>query len=413
MLLGALLDLGVNPRPVRESIRSVSRHLKGCKSVDLRLSEVRRGEFRAKRAEVKVEERYGTRTGRELLEAIREVSEENSFDRFHKRLAVNSLQTLVDAEARLHDENPKEVALEEAGSADTIADVVGIVSALRELGIGKESEVYSLPIAVGGGLFKFSHGIVQSPPPAVIAIASQYHLPITGGPVQAELATPTGVSILANLTTHSTRNYPSFTPERVGYGAGRRNFSEFPNVLRAMIGSQDLDRIQEEVTVLETNLDDVTGEVVGFLVERLFEEGASDVHAIPAVGKKSRPCQILRVISKPDHVEELAEILFEETGTLGVRIYNVMREVASREIRKVTILIEGRRLQVRVKVSTNARGRIINVKPEYEDVANLARRFHIPLRRLSEAVVLKAMEQLKSSRMQDMVNRHEQPRRRR
>ncbi len=394
MLLGALLDLGASLQSTRESVRTVRTFLRGCKSIDLVTAEVKRGEFRAKRAEIKVKEDYETRTGAELLEAVREVSGECSFDRFQLKLALNSISTLVDAEAVLHGEKPEDVGLAEAGSADTVADIIGVVSALGELGIGTRSEVYSLPIAVGGGLFKFSHGIVQSPAPAVIGIVSRYRLPLVGGPVQAELATPTGVSLLANLVKHTGTEYPAFTPDSVGYGAGKRDFSGFPNVLRAILGSENSVTVREWVALLETNLDDVTGETLGFLSERLLDEGALDVTMIPAFGKKNRPVQILRVISKPVQAEKLMDIIFEETGTLGVRMFEVMREVASRETRKVKLAVGGKRMEVRVKLSKSAEGRIIRVKPEYEDIARLSRRFKVPLQKLSELAIREAEGQL-------------------
>lgn len=394
MLLGSLIDLGVDPQSMRVAIRKVSKHLKGCKLVDLRVKEVRRGEFRAKRAEIIVEERYNKRTGSELLQALEAVMKDIGIGRFYHQLAVNSLRTLVEAEANLHGELPGELGLDEAGSADTLADLIGIVSALKDLGIDKGSEVYSLPIAVGGGLFKFSHGTVQAPAPAVIEIASTHHLPIIGGPAEVELATPTGLSILANLATRTGPVYPSFTPERVGYGAGIRDFSEFPNVFRAVLGERATDGNREEVTVLETTLDDVTGETLGFIMERLLGEGALDVQVIPTVGKKNRPSHILRVISKLERAEKLNEVIFEESGTLGVRSYQVMREVASRRILTVGFKIDGKTLRARIKVSRDSKGKVIKVKPEYDDIAALASRFHIPLRRLFDAAVSEAKKKL-------------------
>ncbi len=287
--------------------------------------------------------------------------------------------------------------LEEAGSADTLADIIGISLALENLGIGEEAVVYSLPVAVGGGLFKFSHGRVQAPAPATISIASAHHLPIVGGPVQAELATPTGMSILANLATEMGNVYPLFTPKRVGYGAGRRNFEGFPNVLRAVMGDQELKKgRREQVAILETNLDDVTGETLGFLMERLRGEGALDAHVVSATGKKNRPTYILRVISRVEDAEKLGDIIFEESGTLGIRTFQAMREVASRSVKTVNFSIDGRNAKVRVKTSHNHGGKVANVKPEYEDIASLARRFHIPLRILYAAAVREAERKMKS-----------------
>lgn len=396
MLLAALLDLGADPKPVRQSIQTVSKHLKGCKFVDLKIREVRRGEFRAKQAEVVLEEKYDTRTGSELSEALESICEENGLDQFHHRLAVHSLRTIVDAEASLHGEQRDLVGLEEAGSADTLADIVGIVSALDDLGVGKGSDVYSLPVAVGGGLFKFSHGTVQAPAPAVIAIAATHRLPIVGGPIHSELATPTGISVLANLATRSGMEYPSFAPEKVGYGAGKRDFPGFPNVLRAVIGRQNTDRSeQDEVAILETNLDDVTGETLGYLLQRLHEEGALDAHVVSAVGKKNRPISILRVISKKGEVEKLEEIIFEESGTLGIRTFHAMREVVSRKIYSVKFKIDGRAVKARVKLSRDRQGKIVNAKPEYEDIASLAKRFRLPLRIVYDAAAREAARKMK------------------
>lgn len=391
MLLAALLDLGADPKPIRESIRSVSSHLMGCNSVDLKVMEVRRGEFRAKRAEVVITEKHASRTGSELVQALKAICDENEFGQFSQTLALNSLRTLVKAEAEVHGEEPGMVDLAEAGSADTIADIVGVASALETLDIGKEVEVYSLPVAVGGGLFKFSHGTVQAPAPAVISIVSGHHLPIIGGPVQAELATPTGMSILANLATMTGVSYPLFTPSRVGYGAGKSDFEGFPNVLRIVIGERESKTEgREQVAILETNLDDVTGETLGFLMELLREEGALDAHVVSAVGKKNRPTHILRVISRVEDAEKLEAIIFQESGTLGIRLFHAMREVASRKIESVSFSVDGRKVKARVKVSRDHKGKVVNIKPEYDDIARLARRFHVPLRRFYEAAVREA-----------------------
>jgi hypothetical protein len=311
-----------------------------------------------------------------------------------KRFASDSINTLVKAEAEIHGKTVNEVHLHEAALVDTPAEIVGAAVALEDLNLF-DAKIYSTPVAVGGGLFTFSHGTVSSPAPATVEILQSKGFPMIGGPVESELATPTGVSLLVNLAPKVTRFYPLMKPLGVGYGAGTKDFAEMPNVLRVTVGEAfDYGVSRDEVVVLETNLDDVTGETVGHVIDRLLREDAKDVSVIPMFTKKNRPGYILKIIADKKDAECLSRILMEETGTLGVRLYPCERRILNREVVSVKIEIANVKELVKVKVAKDQKGKIVQMKPEYDEVQRLANKTGKPLREIEELVKMKARKVL-------------------
>jgi hypothetical protein len=393
MIVGALLDLGANASKVVGAMKAVKGHMRGCKNIEVTIKGVTRRGFHAKKVDVKAEE-VPEITGAELVEATMNCIENLKLSGEAKRFASDAVNTLVNAEARVHGKSIKEVHLHETGFADTPAEIVGAAAALEDLNLFR-TKVYSTPVAVGGGLFKFSHGTVSSPAPATIEILRSKGFPMIGGPVESELATPTGVSLLVNLAHEIVRFYPLMKPTAIGYGAGAKDFAEMPNVLRITLGEPfDYQLLRDEISVLETNLDDVTGEVIGHTVDRLLQEGARDVSVIPMFTKKNRPGQILKVIADKTGVERLSRILIEETGTLGVRIYPCERRILHRESIPIDILIDDVKELVNVKVARDGRGEIVKIKPEYDDIKRVADKTNKPLREITDLVRMKAREAL-------------------
>jgi hypothetical protein len=328
-------------------------------------------------------------TSDELSEAIENCVKGLGLSKEAKRFASNTADTFLNAEAKVHGKSMKEVDLHEVGSVDTLAEIIGSAVALDDLELFK-TKIYSTPVAVGGGLFKFSHGIVSSPAPATIEILSSKSFPMIGGPIESELATPTGVSILVNLTHEVVRFYPPIKPTILGYGAGTKDF-EVPNLLRIILGEPlDYNLSRDEVSVLETNLDDVAGEVIGHTIDRLLREGAKDVSVIPTFTKKNRPGHILKIISDRTDVEHLSRILMEETGTLGVRIYTCERRTLNRESFPMDIEIEEVKELINVKIAKDSSGKIISIKPEFNDVKRIADKTERPVREIMGLVQAKA-----------------------
>lgn len=391
MILGALLDLGADVNKVTSAIKSLENADYGYKNVVVDIKQVMRKEFRATKVDVTAEGK-SRKDGKQLIEIVEKTAENLKLSAKAKQYASNVIHTLVDAEAKLHGKHLANAHLHEVGLVDTAAEIIGSAVAMEDLGFFN-AKIIATPVSVGGGLFQFSHGTVSSPSPAALAIFQSKNFPIKGGPVESELATPTGASIIVNLANEVSRFYPEMAPMRVGYGAGGKEFSEIPNVLRITMG-KPLENclMKNQIAVLETNVDDVSGEIVGYTVDRLLAEGAKDVSIIPMYTKKNRPGQIIKVIADQKDVQHLSRILIDETGTLGVRVFFCERHIINRELYSVDILVSGIRENVKVKVAKNCDGEIIRIKPEYDDLKRLAEKTNKPLRELSELVISRARE---------------------
>ena len=384
MLLGALMDLGADAGALSGVAEAIRKHLPGCRELAVEVREVRRHGIRATRVEVRSLDE-GPRAGRELQEALNACLEELGLPSRAREIASTALNALLAAEARVHGCSPAEVHLHELGSADTLLDILGAVACLTDLGL-LDAEFACSPIAIGGGLVKFSHGHVSAPAPATLEILLSRGLPIMGGPAEVELTTPTGAALLVALVgSRWTPVLPPIRPLKVGYGAGARDLKGFPNVLRVVVGEATGEPLlADRVCLVETNVDDATGEVLGHALEKLMaEEGVRDACFIPVFAKKGRPAYLVRVLADAWAVGKVARILMEETGTLGVRVQPVDRLVLARE----TVELEALGRKVRLKVARDADGRVLRVKPEYEDLKALASTLGRPLREIADLVM--------------------------
>jgi len=265
--------------------------------------------------------------------------------------------------------------------------------------------VFSLPISSGGGTVSTSHGLLPVPAPATLEILRRFGLIWKGGPVDEEVLTPTGAAILANFVDEIVDRYPEMKAESVGYGAGKKDL-EIPNVLRGVVGNlrveKDADqsacshRHHDRVVQLETNVDDVTGEVLGNLLELLMEAGALDASIVPALMKKGRPGNVVKVIATAEKVETLAALIMKETGSLGLRVFpSLHRYIAQREERSVSVEIEGKSYEVSVKLS-HLGGKVLSLKPEYEDCKKIAKDADLPLREVARKVEERAWKEIGS-----------------
>lgn len=399
MLLGALLDLGVNVERVISAIKTLEDPQYGYHHIDIAIDEVTRGEFRATQIDVtstQAEKRHGA----ELVEIVERAAMGIYMSPMAREYATKVIRTIIEVEAQLHKTSPEDSHLHEVALIDTAAEIIGCAVALDDLHLFEEgTKIYSTPLAVGGGVFKFSHGIVSAPAPATLAILQSKNFPFHGGPIEKELATPTGTSLLVNLVSEVGSFYPDMVPLKVGYGAGTKEYPELPAVLRLTLGEAPEKGLkQDEIAVLETNVDDVSGEVLGYTIDRLLSEGAKDVSILPVVTKKNRPAQIIKVIADQKDVTHLSEVLIAETGTLGVRVYYCERHIISRELLVVDLLVLGNKETVRVKVSKNAKGEIIRIKPEFDDLKQLAEKTKKPLRELIDMVVSRTQETFKKEK---------------
>lgn len=387
MILSALLDLGGDPTLLKKIVGEIENVSGSRISVDTK--KVKKGEFVATGLEIHISEEKLPRTGREIIEMTNRILNDLSVSNDVRKFVNTAINILISTEAEIHGESEEEVDLHEAGSIDTLLDIIGSALLLENLNL-LSSKKYSLPIAVGGGTITFSHGTVSVPAPATLKILEKTKSIILGGPVEEELATPTGASILYALNVSFVNFLPKIRIEKIGYGAGTKDLGKVPNILRLIVGTDDPPDYYdtEKVYVVESDIDDIDSETLGYTLEKLLGSGAKDAYYIPEVRKKNRPGYMLRVITDHESLKNVLDIIFSETGTLGIRYYEVSRGVIpNRQQLNVNIKIDDRNYIVRVKISSSRNGKIIRIKPEYDDLKAIAQKEGIPLRDLYEKVL--------------------------
>ncbi|MCL2172614.1 MAG: nickel pincer cofactor biosynthesis protein LarC [Candidatus Bathyarchaeota archaeon] len=397
MFLGALLDLGADVTKVTCAIKRFESAEYGYSNIKVDIKQVMTNGFKATKVSI-TSDKSSSKNGVQLIDMIDKTVQHIDISSKAKHFATNTIRSLITAEAGLHGGSLHDIHLHEVGLVDTVAEIIGCAVAMDDLGFFN-AQICTTPVAVGGGLFKFSHGITSSPSPATLAILQSKNFPIKGGPIEAELATPTGAALLVNLTSESIKFYPEMIPTKIGYGAGDKVFSEIPNIIRITMGKPleaPLYNDNESVAVLETSIDDVSGEVIGYVFDRLLHDGAKDVSVLPVFTKKNRPAQLIKVISDLKDVQHLAKVLIEETGTLGVRVYYCKRYVLTRDVYLIDLTVSGQKETVKIKCSKNNQGKIIRLKPEFEDLKQLAKKTGLPLRELADLVTAKAQKTLLS-----------------
>jgi uncharacterized protein (TIGR00299 family) protein len=317
--------------------------------------------------------------GRGLRE-IREIIRGASISDVAKTTAIAIFDALGAAEAKIHATDIEQLHFHEVGAVDAIVDIVCAAVGAEALEV---REIVCSPLNLGGGTVKCAHGTFPVPAPATLELLKD--APVYSSGVQAELVTPTGAAIVKTLA----KRYSSFPPikiEKTGYGAGTRDFAGRPNVVRLTLGEAQPEVAMgistETITVLEANIDDLNPQVFGYVMERLLEEGALDVTAMPVQMKKDRPGMVLSVLCRPEDASKLTMLIFTETTTLGIRQREEKRQTLPRKWVTVTTLWG----DVRVKIASVS-GTVTNCAPEYEDCRRIAAERHLPLKSVMQAAI--------------------------
>ncbi|WP_421909424.1 nickel pincer cofactor biosynthesis protein LarC [Methanolacinia petrolearia] len=365
MLISALVDLKGDEEPLRRTAEAIS-GLESCRSFTFSVEKSDDSFFPAKKLSIEIEE--GGVDGKDgLLEAASLVMDAIGISPAARKKAEAAFDDLLYAEKRLHRSgfNRHEIA-----SADTLFDVIGSIALLDSAGFF-DGIIHAITPVVGAGSISVRGEQVPGPAPAVLEIFARKKIPFSGRDVDMEFTTPTGAAILANIATTVSPIYPPMTPEATGYGTGtRRNNGNPSNVLRVVAGETSA-ASNDSIVMLETNVDDIPGEIIGYTIERLFAEGAADVFVTGAIGKKNRPVNIISVITNRQNHLRLTETLMKETGTLGVRIYEVPRLVADRTRESINVGVGNKQYQVSLKRTTVGE-RLVSLKPEYDDLKKIA-----------------------------------------
>jgi hypothetical protein len=318
------------------------------------------------------------------LPAIIDIIQRSEISARAKTIAVSIFEKLARAEATVHGTTPDAVHFHEVGAIDAIVDIVGFAIAYDLMGI-ERSYVSAVPL--GSGKVQTQHGLFPIPGPATVNLISEAGLPVAASTFTHECTTPTAAAIFASVC-HSGGAVPAMKILSSGYGAGTFNPDKFPNVCRVMIGEttehSSFAQATETVVVIETNLDDLSPQVLSFAVERLFQAGALDVSVTPVMMKKGRSGHLLTVVCSPENREKLQDEVLAHTSSLGVRSHLCERLTLAREWISVS-LEHGDK--VRVKLGRDRNGRVINAQPEYEDCAVYALKFNLPLKEVMAQVL--------------------------
>ena len=371
MIIGALLDCGADKNCVMRAMQSVI--------TEPGITQVTRAGIQALKVDTRASPTH--RTLSEVMQRIDEAASDLPPEVL--AMAKRVFERINDAEHRVHGAH---VHFHEVGADDAIADVIGACTALHSLGV---DGVIVMPIALGWGTLTGSHGTFPIPAPATAAILSCSGLLTSQGKEEGELCTPTGAALLAEFSTIAPTDLGIYTVKAVGYGAGTRDPADTPNVIRAMIVETAGDSCtlsQDTIDILETNIDDISGEVIAHAITQFLKTGARDAGAIPIIMKKGRPGFLIRVICTSDKSGELAELMARELGTLGVRcIPAVHRLIAERTIEYIDVEIARKHRTMAVKYGW-IHGEIYTLKAEFDQARDWASELGIPVREVLRAI---------------------------
>jgi uncharacterized protein (TIGR00299 family) protein len=385
MTIGALLDLGLDFDYLRTELKKLP-----VSGYELKATRVTRSNISAMKFDVAVEGQmheehhhhhhdpghaHFHRKASEILSMIRD----SSLNANTKRIASEIFTKLSISEGKVHHIAPEDVEFHEVGAVDSIVDTVGTAVGFDALGI---EQFWCSAINVGSGFIHCQHGIIPVPAPATADLLRQ--ATIYQKHAQTELVTPTGAAILAAVVPRFG-SLDGFAAERIGYGAGTKQFADFPNCLRLMLGEERsiaAERVPADVVVIEANIDDMNPQNFSYVTEKLLNAGALDVFTIPVQMKKGRPGHLIQVLSPPDAVETLSRVIFQETTTIGLRRYPVHRTTLDREF----VVVETEYGAVKIKVS-RMDGEVVNFAPEFEDCARIAREKNVSLKRVQSLAI--------------------------
>ncbi len=396
MFLASLLGLVTNPNDILQELTELRNYLPGVYKLNIKLMKIPRSGLQTNQLDIEIKETKDHRSAQTLQKSLETYLDEKKFSDSAKDYAVKVLNSLIQAEAEVHGELAENIHLHELSSIDTLIDIIGVTSVLDKInGFDDKICIYCSKIPLGGGKVKTAHGILPVPAPATLKILEQTNLLTYGGPIESELVTPTGAALLSNLNPKIIQFPPEMEIKKVFYSTGQKSFKDFQNVLRLFYGNSfdtdstgslhPLQKYVENISILETDVDDVSGEILGNFINKLEKEETLDIQIIPSLTKKNRPSHIIKILCSPENRFKLSEKIIHELGTLGVRYYTMNRVCVERTQEKRNVEINGKNYEVNFKVSfiksLNDKD-IVNIKPEYEDLKRISEDSGIPVRKI-------------------------------
>jgi uncharacterized protein (TIGR00299 family) protein len=364
MILGALLDLGVSFSTFKKKMDELRL------PVEIRIKETKRASLRGLKVDILVRRK---KTAPRRWTDIETLIKKSVFSPYVKTNALEIFKNLFKAEAKVHGNKFRETHLHEAGADDAIIDILGCCYLVEALDI---SELYCSPLNIGGGWAKSSHGVLPVPAPATAELLKK--VPVYSDRIKAELVTPTGAAIVTALAKKFIP-FPEISYEKIGCGAGSKDFPEVPNILRAFYGKTEEFKPEKKVYAVEANIDDSNPQVLATFFDTALKRGALDVFFTPVLMKKNRLATKLTVLAEADKIDFLISAIFKETSSIGVRYYPVERRVLEREIKKIKVLGE----EIKMKISYLG-GKEVTIQPEFSDCLRLAKKSKRPVKEITQ-----------------------------
>ena len=381
MLLSSLVNIGANKSKIIDGIHNAESLCKDVKVKKIDFVEMKKNSLQATALLLEIDDDAHERKGIEIKKIIENSAEKLTISENAKTFAVKSIETLIRAESKIHGEPEDSVHFHEAASFDTVVDILGTAIALDDLGCF-DDDIVVTPVAIGGGTVTFSHGTSSNPAYAILEIFRESGIITVGGNVKEELTTPTGASMLVNLVKECSEFYPPMKIQSIGYGAGQKDFEGFSNVLKVVRGIASTKLQLDTVKILETNVDDVSGEVLGNMIEKIMAHGAKDVTISSAITKKGRPTNLVSVICDSNTMNSIMDLLVTETGTLGVRVRTSERYIVPRAVKTLSVNIQGQSFDVRYKTRDLNNGS--HFKIESDDIKEISSALSISFKETEE-----------------------------
>ncbi|MFX1315484.1 MAG: nickel pincer cofactor biosynthesis protein LarC [Promethearchaeota archaeon] len=396
MFLASFLGLTPYSNEILNQLKELNIYLSGISKLNIELITSKVSGIVINQLKVDIKENKDQRTTKTLKNSLNKFLASVKISQYAKNYAQAVLNSLIHAEAAVHGVTNENVHLHELSSVDTLIDILGTAMVLDKIGVFKPNfRIFCSEIPLGGGVVNTAHGAIPIPAPATSKILEQSNIRIYGGPVDSELVTPTGAALLINLNPKFLEFPPQMKLKKLTYGTGHKKFKNFLNILRVFYGegkesepsieSHYLEKYLEQVTVLETDVDDVSGEILGNFIEKFQSEKILDLQILPSLTKKNRPSHIIRVLCYPKYMFKIIDKVIRELGTLGVRLNTINRVCIERRIESQNIEINGKNFNVNCKISyiESEKGReIVNVKPEYEDLKKISEISGLSVKRL-------------------------------
>ena len=392
MLLSSLVDLGADKKRIIAGIKESEKFLSNSIINKIDFQKIQKHGIECLQLILEINEEPHERKGTEIKKAITDSTKALGLSDKSQIFAESCVDTLISSESKIHGIPEDFVHFHEASSIDTLVDIVGVTIALEDLGLFDE-KIVCLPVSVGGGTVTFSHGTMSNPASAILEIFKNSNLIVKGNNAKEELTTPTGACILVNLTDISVEYYPSMKINSIGYGAGQKNFETFSNSLKIIRGSNNNFDV-DSVKILETNVDDVSGEILGNLIERIMTKGARDVSIYHGITKKGRPTNLVSVICDDENVDDVVDTLVLETGTLGIRLSDSNRFTVPRTSHVISLTLNDQSFKVNYKKST-FKGKT-DFKIEFDDLKKISNAIDKSIKE-TESLLRKEIEKMENS----------------